>query len=157
MAKFEILKRSPRPNVSLKSPVANALRGIAFQESATPNVAELADGTISFQGFVTRPVKIGGPDLGDSIYPNRIELPFTAGEEMSLELAEEFVAEGADYLYSGTGMITSGTSLKSQCGFKDGKIRVAQGSEIKEFTLVELMTPETEGNVRARFRVNSGR
>lgn len=154
---FEITKRSPRPYRTFVTPDADALRGIAFQESATAGTAELADGTKPYDGFVTRKVLQGGPTLGDSVYPNRTELPFTAAQEATMEFAEEFVAEGSDYIYSGTGGITSDTALKSLCGFKDGKIRVAQSSEYADFMLVEKsMTPVNTGALRCRFKaINS--
>ena len=94
---FEILRRSPRPVVSLLTPPSgqgyllpatnNSLlgyvRGTAMQESAVPGQAELADGSKPFAGFMTRDSQATGAVLGDIIYPNRLELPFDAGLEGS--------------------------------------------------------------------------
>lgn len=159
MAKFEITKRSPRPYKSLLTAAdAAALRGIAFMEdAATAGSAKLADGSVPFAGFITRPVQVGGPVLGDSIYPNRIELPTASGDAATFEYAEEFEAEGADYLYSGTGGLTSGTAVGTRCSFKDGKIRSAQTDDIAEFYVAANgLTPEDAGALRIRFGVLNG-
>ena len=73
---FEILKRSPRPVVSLLTPASGQgyalpmsgligyMRGTPMQESATAGQAELADGTKPFAGFMTRDSQALGPVLG---------------------------------------------------------------------------------------------
>jgi hypothetical protein len=161
MAKFEILRRGSRQtNISLVLPAAAALEGIAFQESATAGTAELADSTKPFAGFVTRVVltELPTPSIaeltGQGAQP--LETGFIAGYEGAFEDADEFVAEGGDYLYSGTGMLVTGTALKTKCAFKDGKARIAQSGEYAEFMLVEKQTPETSGNLRMRFARISG-
>jgi hypothetical protein len=61
MALFEITKRSRRVNYAMQTPnpgtaagTIDFARGIAFQESATAGVAELANGTNTSIGFITR-------------------------------------------------------------------------------------------------------
>lgn len=162
---FEILRRSERPNYSLNAPSgADAARGIAFQESATAGTAELADGTVPIAGFVTRQVLITGPILDDAIYPDRIELPFKAGEEASFEYAEAVECEGGDgsaaqspvapsYVKTAsTGAIASNTALKSPLSFVAGQFAVAQSGQFAEFILVELPTPVLTSNVRIRVQ-----
>src|ERR1035437_4527473 len=107
-----ILKRSPRPVNSLLTPAVAALRGVAMQESAIAGTAELADGSKPFAGFQTRPSLVGGPTVGDIIYPGRLELPFATGEDGSYEFGEQVEAEGSDYIDSG---LTSGAVLKDLC------------------------------------------
>jgi hypothetical protein len=154
---FEITKKSPRPVNTLLTPAVPAVRGTPMQESATAGQAELADGTKPFAGFMTRASQVGGPVLGDVIYPGRLELPFATGEEGSFEFAEEMVAEGADYISSdGTVGITAATALKTPCSFVGGKFAKAATGQFVEFVLVELPTPELAGNVRARFRATPG-
>jgi hypothetical protein len=150
---FNITKRSPRPVNSLLTPATAAIRGIAMQESATAGTAELADGTKVFAGFMTRPSQVGGPALGDVIYPGRLELPFATGEEGTFEFAEEVVAEGAGYVDSG---ITGSTALKTPLMFAAGLFAVATSGHFAEFELVELPTPDVAGNVRIRARIIPG-
>lgn len=156
MALFQILRRGARQNKSLIVPAVAQSMGTAFQESATAGTAELADGTKPFAGFVTRDIATALPTpsiaelTGQGAQP--LEQPFLGGYEAGLEDAEEFVAEGADFIYSGTGQITAATALKSKCGFKNGQIRVAQTGEYAEFMLVEKQTVEVStNNVRGRF------
>ena len=65
MSPFEIKLRSSRFPNSLLTPNANAVRGLAFQESDTAGTAELANGLKPFVGFLTRQVKVGGPTMAD--------------------------------------------------------------------------------------------
>ena len=154
---FEITKKSPRPVNSLLTPATAAIRGIPMQESATAGTAELADGTKPFAGFMTRPSVVGGPVLGDIVYPGRLELPFATGEEGTYEFAEEVVAEGAGYLSAdNTVGVKANTPLKTPISFVGGLFAVEATGQFYEFTLVELPTPDIAGNVRARFRVCPG-
>ena len=153
MSLHEITKRANRPNRSLILPAADAARGVAFQESSTSGTAELADGTLPIVGFVTRQTLITGPVLGDSIYPGRIELPFTGGQEGSFEYGEELEAEGSTYLDAA---ITAGTALKSRLSFVAGKFKVAVTGQYSEFILVAKPTPEVVGNVRIRVQKIEG-
>jgi hypothetical protein len=147
MSLFEIRFRSPKPNRNLLTPNAASERGVAFQESAVAGTSELADGTKPIAGFCSRKVLVGGPGLGDHIYPGRLELPFTATQEAAFELAEEVEAEGANYI---DGSITGGTALKTPLMFTAGKFALATTGKWSEFMLVEQMTPEVGGNVRIR-------
>ena len=161
---FEILRRSPRPVVSLLTPasgqgyaLANGLigyaRGTPMQESATAGQAELADGTKPFAGFMTRDSQAGGPVLGDTIYPGRLELPFAAGLEGSFEFGEEVVAEGPNFIDAG---LTAATPLKTAVSFAGGKFAVAVSGQDAQFVLVELPAPDVTGDVRARFILMAG-
>ena len=169
-ALFEITKRSPLPYVSLVAPTGAKGRGIAYIEDNTnPGNAILADGSKPIAGFITRPIKAGGPDLGDDVFPNRIERPFSDSDPygadanmITLEQAEEVEAEAYDplqvagYLYSGTGgnagkTINASTALNTQCSFRNGQFSVAVSGDYCEWLLVALPTPMVSGNVRARF------
>jgi hypothetical protein len=154
---FNITRRGAlHQNLSFTLPAGALVEGIALQESATAGTAELADGTKPIAGFSTRPAEVALPTpsiaemLGQGSQP--LEGPFLAGSDGAVEDAFEFVAEGSDYIYSGTGQVTSGTALKTKCAFKDGKVRVAQTGEYAEFMLVEKQTVEVAtNNVRGRF------
>lgn len=152
MSNFDIKRSSPRKHQSLQTPVAEALRGQFFQESAVAGVAELANGEKPLAGCLTRDVKVGGPTLADHVYPGRLELPFTAGLQASFEKAEEFEAEGTDYLAAsgGGGAITSGTTLETELSLINGKLCVRGGAQIGFYRLKEIMTPETSGALRIR-------
>lgn len=151
---FEIKRTSPSRNVSMLTPTGNTYpRGTAFQESDVLGTAELADGTKAKPMFITRKVLNGGPVLGDDVYPGRLELPFTAGDEASFEDAEEIELEGADFIYGSTGAITSGTALDTEIAFKDGKARAAQSGEYVWGLLKSVsLTPEDSANT-LRIRV----
>jgi hypothetical protein len=167
---FEITKRSPRPYRSLVAPLGAAGRGTAYiEDPANPGSAKLADGTLPIAGFVTRPILAGGPTLADAIMPNRIELPFSDGTQgngddgmISLEQAEEVQAESYDgssgYLYSGSGAltITAATPINTRCSFTNGKFCIAQSTQVAEYYLAEIMTPQIAGNVRGRFTLIEG-
>jgi hypothetical protein len=124
-----------------------------MQESATAGVAELADGTKPFAGFLTRNTVVGGPALPDVIYPGRLELPFETSGPGSFEMAEEFEAEGATYI---DGSITAGTPLKTPLTFAAGKAAAAGAGKLVEYELVELPIPVVAGNVRIRARAVYG-
>ncbi len=151
---FEITKKSPRPVNTLLTPTAAAVRGMAMMESATtPGQAVLADGTAPIRGFQTRDSKVGGPDLGDVIYPGRLELAFVAGEEGTYEHAEEVEAEGANFVSAdGTVGVLAGTAINTPLSFVAGQFVKAASGQFVEFILVELPTPEIPGNVRLRAR-----
>jgi hypothetical protein len=150
---FEITKRSPRPTTSLLTPAAACVRGQPLQESAVAGQAELADGSKPFAGWLTRVSQVGGPALGDVIYPGRLELPFVAGQEGTTEFAEWIELEGASYLDAG---ITGATPLKTPLSFKAGLVAVATSGQFVEHMLVEQQTPVTAGNVRIRIAVVPG-
>ena len=155
---FEIVKRSPHPMKSLLLPSgAAATRGVAYMEdTATPGSAKLADGTVPIAGFVTRPVLVGGPTLADAVMPNRIELPFTAGEYGSFEAGEEVEAETwGEQVYSGTGgnaakTLTGATAVGTKISFYAGQFCVAVTGQYAEYYLAEQKTPVVSTNT---FRV----
>jgi len=169
MALFEITKRSEQQNSSLTTPVAAAVVGLAFQESAVAGAAELADGTKPFIGFVTRAVQVGGPTVAQlgfgylgggvpPIFPGGIELPFVAGEHASFEMAEEVEVEGSDYI-DGTGsdaILGSGqggtSALGTKISFAAGKFCTALTGQSVWGQIVEHMIPEVQPNVRIRVR-----
>jgi hypothetical protein len=148
-SQFEITKRSPRSNYSmLTTPADGWKRGQAFQEGATADSAILADGTAPIIGFATRPGVVGGPDIGYQVWPNRLEGPNTAGEEASFEDAEEFEAEGDDYVKgSGSNKIDASTALKTRLAFEDGKAIVATSGKLSEFMVVGKPAVKDSGNV----------
>jgi hypothetical protein len=167
---MEIVKRSPLPYRSLVAPTGASGRGIAYiEDPSNPGKAILADGSKPIAGFVTRPIKAGGPDLGDDVFPNRAERPFSDSDPygadanmISLEQGEEVEAEGYDpdhvngNLFSGTGAdaaktLNSSTPLQTLCSFKNGQFCVGVTGQFCEWMLVELKTPMIAGNVRARF------
>ncbi len=151
MSLHEITRRAPGKNISLLTPAiaAAALRGVMFQESATAGIAELADGTRMIAGHVTRDVNIGGPVLGDIIYPNRTELPFTATQEASFERSEQVEVEGASYIDAS---VTAGTAIETQLSFLAGKFSTVGSGQRAFYVLREVMTPETAGNLRIRVQ-----
>lgn len=139
---FEI-RRRPEGHRNVSVIVDDAApRGLAMMRSLTapekgvpanPNSSSLGQ----FLGFLTRPVVVGGPTTiqraqlwGDSPLTKELELPFVAGGECSLEMADAVIAEGSDnILLSGTGAITAATALGTRCSFKDGKFYEAQAND----------------------------
>lgn len=151
---FEISRPGPGRHISLILPAGAAVRGLAYQESATAGTAELADGTKPIVGFSTREVKVDGPALGDVVFPGRLELPFKAGQEGSFEQAEEVQAEGTDYIVTdGAGAVSSGTALETEMSFLGGKWQVKQSGQKIFGHLKEIMTPEVAGALRIRVQM----
>jgi len=157
MSQFEIRRPYRGDHISRK--IANAAaRGIAYGSHASdPASADLAGGT-NFLGFVTRDVVAGGPVLADHVFPGRLELPFTAGDECSLCKADEIEVEGdlnngGMLTTSGTGAITGGSSVGAALSFNNGKLRAAQGGDQVFYRLSAQLTPETVGNVRIRAEI----
>lgn len=151
-ALFEITRRSPRPNYSMLSTPTGAdyTRGVAFMESATVlDAAALADGSGPIVGFITRDSTQTGPDLGDAIYPGKIQLPFKSGEEASFEFAEEVEAEGASFVDAG---ILANTAINTPLTFTAGKFALGATGKICEYILVGLPTPTVNTNVRIKAR-----
>lgn len=167
---FEITKRGRRPNYSFPNSPADqnlgqgtiqTYRGVAFQESLTADTTELANGLGPCVGFVTRNIASGGPDLGSSIYPGRIDLPTVAGQEASYEDAEEVEAEcasngsGNGYYICGTGAraLTNTTPLRTPLSFDLGRFCVAQTGQLSEWELVAVLTATDSSNpYRLRMR-----
>lgn len=148
MANWEIRRHYPGSNVSLQISTA-AKRGQAVQiTSSDPTKGELCGSNGSFAGFLTRNVTADGPSLADHVYPGRIELDATIGDTVSLERADAFEAEGSDYLYSGTGALTSGSTIGTELSFVNGKIRAVQSGETAYYKLAAVLTAETAGNLR---------
>ena len=141
---FEILIRGPRPNVSLLLPSGAKARGLAFQESATAGLAELADGTKPYAGFVTNAVvtAIPTPTYAELAAPanvaaKQLENPFLAGDDGSFEDAEEVIAGGTDYIDTS---VNSGVALKTGISFDAGKFKVCAATKLAHFVLVEKVT-----------------
>ena len=155
MAEFEIRRGYPGNNISRKYASA-AVRGLALGAHASdPESAALAGGT-NFIGFLTRAVQVGGPVLADHVYPGRLELPFNAGDEVSLCKADEVELEDkllvgtatTRLVTSGTGAISTSTSVGAELSFTSGKVYVKQSGDITYYTLSAQLTPETAGQVR---------
>ena len=171
---FQVIVKGPRPNRSVTLPLALAAcgAGTAFMEG-TPaadqdasGLVALHDGSKLFAGFITRPVLAavnGAPavpvptlaELSTGGNPNiPYETDFSAGGEGSLEDAEQYEAEGVNYVSSGNGAhdITAGTAIGTTLSFYGGKTSVAQSGERAEFELAEIETPSVPGNIRIRAR-----
>lgn len=149
-------------NVSGKYAIA-APRGLALGAHASDAESFSLAQHNNFLGFLTRDVVVGGLTLTDRVFgrtsadPVGPEGPFTAGEEVSLEKAYEIEAEGAEYLVlSGTGEITSGTTVPQSCSFVDGKLRITQSGEVVNATLTAVGLTSTDGTtLRCRFEVKN--
>ncbi len=162
MSLFDIRRPYPGRNISIIVPSAikdandKVVRG-------KPLMRDLTDGTLAalaagqLLGFVTREVVDGGPSVIDraQVFPGRLELPFALDQECSVELADAVECEGSDYvLTSGTGALSTSTSLGAELSFFDGKFYEAQSGDEILFKLADRngsggsLTEETSGNVR---------
>lgn len=155
--KHEIERLSGKPNEAGTYGAA-ALRGVFLQFKAAAggvdsiSALELADGSREDAGCLTRDVLVGGPVLADHVFPGRIELPFTAGEEVSVEKADRLVVEGADFIHD----VLVGTAVKEKLSLNGGKVCIAAAGQVILFELMEQLTPEVAGNVRIRIQRISG-
>lgn len=133
----------PAGYVSLGTGLTIYPRGTAVGSAgANSSVQDIASGVpasgSNFLGFLTRDVVDNGPTLSEIILPtNPLALPFTAGDECSLEKAEEVECEGTLYIKtSGTGAITSSTAIGTNLSFDGlGRFYVAQSGDTAFFEL----------------------
>lgn len=159
---FEIRRRAPHRNVSVivqdptgvgASGDVVAVRGLAIMRDVTNPQEGIpcdqpADTVGALLGFLTRDVQVGGPTViqraqlfGDTPLIKELELPFAAGQECSLEMADSYVVEGDDRIVlSGTGAITGATPLGTRCSFKDGKTYVAQSGDDVLYAITDIST-----------------
>lgn len=160
MAKFEIRRRSPSHHEGTLIFDDECVKGIALGGHASDSTkADLADGD-NFIGFVTRPVSTDGahtpPDGSDpnlyqdmAFQDSRIEFPFKAGGNVSIEKADAVEVESPDNLLdSGTGAVSDSSPVGTKLSFVDGKFYIAQGSDIVYYTLTAQLDPEEAGKVR---------
>jgi len=173
-SKFEVLRKKQGVlNASAKfassqiltaaAGTETAVRGLALGQHPTdPDSFTLANGQ-SFLGHLTRRVTIGGLTLSDRVFgvtsatPVGLESPNKDGDAMSLERAEEIECEGPNYIMtSGTGAITSGTTVPQNLSFTTGRLRIAQAGENVVYTLTaNNLTPTDDGNNDLRIRAVS--
>lgn len=171
---FQVTRRGPRPNKTVTLPInlAACPAGTAFMEAAVPDgqdaseVVAPSDGSKEFCGFITRDVlaAVGGvpavpvptyAELSIGMSPSLpLEAAFSAGLEGSVEDADEYEAEGTQFISSGNGNrdITADTAVGTRVSFYNGVTAVAQSGQRAEFYLAEIETPQVAGNVRARFQ-----
>jgi hypothetical protein len=169
-SKFEILRRKTPLNASaifqsptfISAPVGTetAVRGLALGAHKTnPEQFDLAAGN-SFIGHLTRRVVQGGLTLSDRVFgvtsaaPVGLESPFSDGDAVTVERAEEIECEGPNYLMlSGTGAVSSGTTVPQSLSFFTGRLRVAQAGDVVVYTLTaNNLTPTDDGNNDLRIR-----
>jgi hypothetical protein len=175
-SKFEILRRRSPLNQSGKfqSPIYNtgtfatlaagtetAVRGLALGAHATDGESLDLAGGQNFVGFLTRRVTKGGLSLSDRVFgvtsatPVGLESPFADGEPVTVEAAEEIEVEGPNYIMtSGTGALSSGTTLPQSLSFVTGRLRIAQAGDVVYGTLMaNNLTAMADGNNDLRIRV----
>lgn len=169
-SKFEILRRRTNLNGSalFQSPqfataavgVETAVRGLALGAHATNSEQyDLASGN-SFIGHLTRRVVQGGLTLADRVFgvtsatPVGLESPFTDGLEVTVESAEEIECEGPNYIMlSGTGSISTNTTVPQQLSFFTGRLRIAQsGDNVAYLLTANNLTSMNDGNNDLRIR-----
>jgi hypothetical protein len=129
-------------------------------------VVVLADGSKEFAGFITRDVLAavnGVPAVPMPTYAELsvgaapslpLETAFSAGLEGSVEDADEYEAEGANFLSlaNGSGMDwAANTAVGTRASFYNGVTSVAISGDRAEFYLAEWITPQVPGNLRGRF------
>ncbi len=159
VSKFDITRRNQgASNASNIFDVA-APRGLALGAHATePDRFTLADHS-NFIGHLTRDVVAGGLSVNDRFFgrtsadPVGLEAPFTPGDPVSVEKAEEIELEGADYLWlSGSGSVSTSTTIPQKMSFLQGRLRISQSGEDVNYYLTANNLPATDGvSLRMRF------
>lgn len=149
---FDITRPSPGENSTIVLLFA-AKRGQAIMR-VEGDSGVLASGR--FNGFLTRDVVEGGPVVTDHIFPGRPALPFTVGEEASLNYADEFEAEGATFLQlDGSGALSNATPVGSKLTpHTGGKWGVTQTGETALFQVTAILDPVNADN---DFRIRAER
>jgi hypothetical protein len=114
----------------------------------------------NFIGHLMRDVTLEGLTLEDRVFgrtsdtPAGLEGPAKVGDHVSARQAVEIELEGPEYLWlSGTGALSSGTAVPANLSYLHGRLRVSQGSEQVNYTLVaNNLDPSEEGALRIRAR-----
>lgn len=161
---FEIVREGNRANKSLQMPAAACVVGtFMIEDLSNPGIAKLADGTAPTVGAVERGVIVGVPqptiaELSGGLIATPAYSPYSTGEQGSLRDADEYIAEGSDYLYSAGGAtdITASTAVGTKCSFRSGKTSKAATGDYSEFYIAEQLTPVVAGNCRVRLRRTAG-
>ncbi len=128
-----------------------ATRGTPVGVHTTDKTKLILAAPNNFKGFLGREVTVGGPALVDHLMPVVQEFPIAAGQlvpviipPLEIELGTEFILE------SGTGAITSATSVPQKLSFIGGKARIAQSGDDVEYRLVAQIDPLEGENTRIR-------
>ncbi len=161
---FEITREGLRGNKSLTMPAAACKIGtFMIEDLVTPGLAKLADGTKPTTGAVAREVIVGVPlptfaEMAGGLIGLPAHSPYSTGEKGSTEDADEYIAEGSDYLYSAGGAtdVTASTAVGTKCSFRNGKTSKAATNDYSEFYIAEQLTPVIAGNCRVRLRRHAG-
>ena len=140
---FDILRRKPSGNAanvlnwqaaSGTQPATGAtayVRGLILGAHPTDPEQFVLGGPTNVIGHLTRDVTVGGLTLADRVYgrttptPTGLAGPFTLGDSVSVELAEELEAEGPTLLMtSGVQAITSSTPVGTPLTVINGVLAV---------------------------------
>lgn len=154
---FEITRRYFGDPVSGKFTLPDSnpkLRGIPLGPHATlDETFDLADPG-KFIGFLTRDVTTDGATITELHLPtDDLELPYKSGGEVAVEKADEFEAEGTDFLVlSGTGAISNATAVGTLIEPSAGKWRVAQNPEDGVYRIVKANLPAVDATNTFRIR-----
>lgn len=137
----------------------SALRGtMMMQHASDEGLAVPAQPGGVLLGCLTRDVQDGGPDLGDLLYPGRLELAGEPESGQSYEPADQITMEGAEFIKdSGTGALNVANIATKIPGltlinFENGKAREAQPGERADYVLAEVLQPVEPGRIRIRIR-----
>jgi hypothetical protein len=153
---FEVRRKSGRPFDSVIFASA-ALRGLAVSISAV----NATDGQITavaaqasnknFLGHLVRDITVaGGPTVEDQVFNKGLESAGKAGRENSVEVVEEYEAEGSDYIEQTTNPLLVNSALGTPVTFKDGKAKIAVAGDQAFYTLAGLLTARDSTSTPAK-------
>lgn len=156
---FDVLRRSNGSGNASGIYDSAAARGVGLGAHPTDSTRFALAEHNSFIGVLTRDVSATGLSLADRVFgrtsdtPVGLEAPFIAGKEVSVEKPEEMELEGSDYiLLTGTGALSSATTIPQKLSYLQGRLRITQSGEDVNFYLTANNLPATDGS-SLRIRV----
>lgn len=159
VSKFDITRRNNGAGNASGIYDAVAPRGLALGGHPTDATKFTLAESNNFVGVLTRDITLTGLTLEDRMFgrtsddPVGLEAPFTAGDPVSVEKPEEMELEGYDlFIQSGTGAITTATTIPQKLGYFGGRLRISQSGEDVNFHLTANNLTSTDG-VLLRIRV----
>ncbi len=148
---FDVRRWSPHPPTDVVL-YFEAPRGTPIMRAAADS-GVLANGR--FNGFLTRDVKTGGPNFpADHIFPGRGALPFTVGDNASIQHADEVELEGAEFLQTtGSGSVDDTVAVGQKMTPHSGKWGKTQTGETAYYEVTAVLEPVDTDNNTFRLRM----
>lgn len=152
---FEVRRSSSKPYESVIFASA-ALRGLAVSISSVDDNGQVTavaaqQNNANFIGHLVRDITTaGGPTTDDQLFNKGLESPGKAGRENSVEIVDEYEAEGTDFIEQTTNPLLVNTPLGTPISFKNGKAKIAVTGEYAFYVLAGVIAPRDSASTPAK-------